>query len=183
MGLPLSLNFRGTTLFVGDGAGETAIPTESESTGTNGWAYPHTFSGLSMGWDPATGTAQFDRSNGTGAKFAGFASNNTGSANEFRVDLPEGSYKIAFAAGSYTALTWSATWTITFHDGTNATPLFTLNSIPDSGGNSFTDHNDALKTDSTWSNASPRSVSITAANGAGGTQPYLRINIGDGTNL
>lgn len=161
MSIAVSYNFRGLTAYVSDGAGETCIHSGGEAgSGTAGDLYPFTAAGQSVGWVDNFGTGHFDRSNSVAAKFAGFACATTGVDNIFRIDLPNDTYDLAFAAGSETALGWNP-FTITFKDGSSTT-LFTLSSTPTSGGDSFVDHNDVLQSAASWSNASPRRVTIAA---------------------
>lgn len=177
-GLPLSLNFRGTTAFDTDGAGETAVPESSDAaSGSPGPAYPIVISGINMGWVDNVNAYHFDRSTTPAAKFAGVACNNGTAKRSFKIQLPSGSYTIAFAGGSYTALGWNA-WRVEFFDSDGTTSFFALTTQPNGAGNSFSDHNDSLKTDSTWSSASPRTVTISDLGGGSG---FLFVTVGNGT--
>lgn len=185
MGLPLSLNFRGTTNFPGvsDAAGETVVPSGEEASGTAGSQYDgvYSVSGVPMGWISNIQTGHFDRSSVPPAKFAGFACATDASARTFRIDLPNGQYDLAFAGGSFTPLGWNP-FNLVFQDGAGAT-LFTLTTTPPSGGDSFCDHTNTLRNSVGWSNANPVRITITtgflqitcAAN-FGGALSHLEIS-------
>lgn len=173
-GLPLSLNFRGTTVYVTDGAGETAVPAETDTTsGTNGPPYPTSISGINMGWVSTVGMNHYNSSTTpTDKSFSGFATNENNNQGVFRIDLPNGDYTIAFAGGDYAGSFTIGTMYVEFLDDT--ANLFTL-TTGTTAGNEFVDHNNALKSATTWSNASPRTVTITSG--------MLKIKVGNNSSV
>ncbi len=85
-------NFRATSGFVTDNAGETY---------SLGVTYPETRNGITFGWDTdITGQAR-DRNSGVDRRFAGLNQQaNSGVTVVFRIDLPAtGNYDVSFALG------------------------------------------------------------------------------------
>lgn len=170
MGLPLSLNFRGTTAYVTDAAGETAVPSQNDITsGTNGPPYPTTISGISMGWISTVGNNHYNASTTpTDKSFSGFCTNESNNQGVFQIDLPSGDYDISFAGGDYAGSFLIGTMYVEFLD--NTTSRFTL-TTGTTAANEFVDHNNTLKSATTWSNASPRRITVSS-----GT---LKIKVGN----
>jgi len=98
--LDVGINFRATSGYVTDGAGETYCLAAD--------TYPTTRSGVTFGW--STAAAAIDRNAGVDRRFAGIGYLSA-SADYFQVDLPAtGDYDIYFAAGDYSssnAAKWS----------------------------------------------------------------------------
>lgn len=124
----IGINFRATSGYVTDGAGETYC------TGFD--TYPTTRGGWTFGWESSTANG-LDRNAGGDARLAGICyvlSN----APTFRLDLPAtGSYNVRAALGDYASLQWAA-WK--FQD--NSTVFATTTGYTAGGADHYKDPTD-----------------------------------------
>lgn len=179
MALPYKLNFRGTTAYgvnggVGDGAGESVVPSSTETSGLQGIVYPTPVSGTNMGWDNATSGTR-DSSTVPPAPFAGHHRNEAANLATFRIDLPSaGTYTIRLASGSYTG--GFGTNKIEIFD--NVTSKLTINAST-SGADKYLDanynSNTTERTSANWA-ANNQSVDIAFAS----TTFLLKVGSGAG---
>lgn len=92
-GWEAAINFRQTSGYVTDGAGETYCLEE---------AYPVSRGGLTFGWSAASQSIARNRNSGVDRRLAGIMFANSGAIRTFQLDLPAtGSYDIYAAFGDY----------------------------------------------------------------------------------
>lgn len=99
MALPYIFNFRSTSTYVTDSAGETYCISATNTAGGIGEAYAVNLrDGISFGWEQNSVETR-DRNSGLDRRFAGTHFNGA-NTNTFRVDLPAtGTYSIRIASG------------------------------------------------------------------------------------
>jgi hypothetical protein len=131
----VGINFRATSGYVTDGAGETY---------DLGNAYPQTRGGVTFGWaDDRSGSSR-DRNSGNDRRLAGLVFANT-TGTYWRLDLPSaGTYDIYCACGDASA-TGSAEWLL--QDTTTTFKTLTDTSV---AANSFVDATDVELTHANW---------------------------------
>lgn len=167
MALPYKFNFRSTSTFVTDAAGETYCISGTNTASGNSELYPVTRDGITFGWD--TGTATRDLGTGAPIQMAGAMFNDVVLAATFQVDLPStGTYSIRVAAGYRSG---SFANTVKLYD--NATLFATLTGTP--GADSYIDASNSIHTAANWA-ANNTAVSRTFAS------TTFKVVVGDGVS-
>lgn len=136
--MSFGINFRATSGYVTDNAGETY---------SLGEAYPTTRGGITFGWDVDSTAHSRDRNSGNDRRLAGIVFENA-TTRELRVDLPAaGTYPVKVAFGDAGFDQAQQKWSI--KDGASTT----LDTVDDAGGTVANHFDDVLGTDytnATW---------------------------------
>lgn len=133
-------NFRSTSDYVTDGAGQTYVLGETSSQTRDGWTFQ---------WD-SCGDCPRDRSTGVGPRFAGINKrDNTGTQNTWTLTLPEaGTWEIRAAFGDATN-TASATYAYFYDDASLISSIVGATASPTTA-NYYLDATGATLANASW---------------------------------
>lgn len=89
--MAIGFNFRATSGYVTDGAGEVYVLATD--------AYPTTRGGVTFGWESTSGIAGANRNSGIDQRLAGLCYWTRTAQKTFRIDISAGTYNVTIAAG------------------------------------------------------------------------------------
>lgn len=139
--MSFGINFRNTSGYVTDSAGETYCITDS---------YPTTRGGITFGWETSETGRGRDRNSGNDRRLAGinfWPNNNSPADNTFRVDLPApGTYPVRLAMGDAGSLQELQYFQI--KDG--STVLTTIDDTDGTSSNNFDDATGTMYSAANW---------------------------------